>query len=108
MSPIVWQSALGLYAFLLGIGGIVGYLKAGSKPSLIAGLSSALLALTCLMITTQSRPVGLGLAMVLAALLTALFSMRFAKNHKFMPSGMLTVISLIMLVLMAAGAFLSA
>ena len=81
------------YAVLLAVGGIIGYTKAGSRPSLIAGLASAA-ALLALGLSTQSATLGMGLGALVAILLAAFFGYRFlAKTRKFMPAGMLAVVS---------------
>jgi uncharacterized membrane protein (UPF0136 family) len=101
MNPLVGQVALGLYAVLLAAGGVMGYVKAGSKPSLIAGLGSGLLALGCELVIRMHAALGLWLGAALAALLLCLFSVRLAKSPKFMPSGMLCAVSGVVLVLLA-------
>jgi uncharacterized membrane protein (UPF0136 family) len=107
MTPFVGQVALGVYAVLLAVGGVIGYVKAGSKPSLVAGIGSAVLALICLVLSKSQPPVGLGLGALLAACLLVVFTMRFAKSRKFMPGGMLMAISLVVSVLLFAGALLA-
>src|SRR5271166_6696996 len=47
-SPLVAPITLGIYTVLLGVGGLIGYLKAGSRASLIAGSISALVAVAAL------------------------------------------------------------
>jgi uncharacterized membrane protein (UPF0136 family) len=42
---------------------------------------------------------------MLAALLASLFAMRFSKNRKFMPSGMLTILSMVVLAILFVAAF---
>ncbi|HEV3166841.1 MAG TPA: TMEM14 family protein [Isosphaeraceae bacterium] len=100
MDPILGQIALGIYALLLACGGVMGYVKAGSKPSLVAGLASACLAILSLVVAAFQPTLGLGLGAVLALLLLAIFGARFLKSRKFMPSGLLLVVSLVMVALL--------
>ncbi len=98
ISLVAGQVSLGVYAVLLAVGGVIGYTKAGSKPSLIAGLGSAVATLIALMLTFQSSRWGMGLGAILAILLTVFFGYRFAvKTRKFMPAGLLAVVSLVVL-----------
>lgn len=98
LSPVAGQIALAVYAVLLAVGGIIGYTKAASRPSLIAGLSSALAALASLALSFQNASVGMGLGAAVATLLFLFFGYRFAvKTRKFMPSGLLAVVSLAVL-----------
>ncbi|MDB5349101.1 MAG: hypothetical protein JWN86_348 [Planctomycetota bacterium] len=96
---MVGQVALLVYAVLLGVGGLIGFLKAGSRPSLIAGLSSAAIAMLSLGLTWLGG-LGFWLGLILAVLMTGTFAVRFRKTGKFMPSGMLAVMSLVMIGLM--------
>jgi uncharacterized membrane protein (UPF0136 family) len=99
LSPIVGQVALGIYAVLLAVGGVIGYTKAGSTPSLIAGLASAVGAILALLLSLQNRTFGMGLACLLAILLFVFFGYRYAaKTRKFMPAGLLSMVSLVVLV----------
>ena len=102
ISVTAGQVALGIYAVLLAVGGATGYLKAGSRPSLWAGLGSALASLAALLISIQNARWGMGLGGLIALLLAGFFSYRFlVKTHKFMPAGLLAVLSVLMLVLAA-------
>jgi uncharacterized membrane protein (UPF0136 family) len=102
LNPIAGQTALGLYALLLAIGGAIGYVKAGSRPSLIAGLGSAVAAIAALALSFSSTEWGIGLGGLLAALLCAFFGRRYARTtRKFMPAGLLALVSLIVLAISA-------
>jgi uncharacterized membrane protein (UPF0136 family) len=106
MSLLAGQITLGIYAALLGVGGVIGFVKAGSRPSLIAGLVSAAVAVVCLVLWRSGNRLGLYLGVVLAIALFAQFGARFRKTHKFMPSGLLAVVSVAVAVtlgLLAAG-----
>jgi uncharacterized membrane protein (UPF0136 family) len=101
MSPLVAQVTLGIYALLLGVGGLIGFLKAGSKPSLIAGSLSALAVLGALALSLGNNRWGVPLGLLLSIALFVLFGYRYAvKTRKFMPSGLLAVVSLIVLTVM--------
>ncbi len=89
-SLILW-----IYIVLLVVGGLMGFLKGKSKVSLIvSSIAAAILALCNLHIIFYPYMADI----VLAALLVV-FAIRLAKTHKFMPSGMLLVVTLATLVL---------
>jgi uncharacterized membrane protein (UPF0136 family) len=101
ISPIVGQITLGIYAVLLAAGALVGYFKAGSRASLIAGSISSVAAFAALGLSIGNRILGVGLGILLASSLFVLFGYRYAvKTGKFMPSGFLAVISLVVLAVM--------
>lgn len=84
-----------VYGALVLLGGWMGYAKAKSKPSLMAGsISGALLWITALL-SLSGNPLGPRMALVVGTLLFLLFAYRFAKGRKFMPSGLMALISLI-------------
>lgn len=91
--------SLGVYALLLGVGGYVGYRKAGSRPSLYAGSFSATIALVSLALTSLGG-IGFWVGLVLAVLMTGTFAARFRKTGRFMPSGMLALVSVAMIAMM--------
>jgi uncharacterized membrane protein (UPF0136 family) len=99
IGPIV----LGVYAVLLAVGGIMGYVKAGSRPSLIAGVACSILCLLFLVLTLMGqRSLGQGLGVALALGLLGFFSRRFTTNRKFMPGGLMALVSLVVVILLAA------
>jgi uncharacterized membrane protein (UPF0136 family) len=101
ISPIVGQVTLGIYGALLAVGGLIDFFKAGSRPSLIAGLLSAVAAFGALGLSIGLSQLGAPLGLLLSIVLFVLFGYGYAiKTGKFMPSGLLAVISLIVLAVM--------
>ncbi|KAM9969873.1 hypothetical protein ACTFIR_001710 [Dictyostelium discoideum] len=86
------------YAILLAIGGLIGYLKANSMPSLIMGLLSGLLVGYSANLTTTNKKNGTQLTMALSLVLLIIMGMRFVNSGKFFPAGLVSVFSAIILV----------
>jgi uncharacterized membrane protein (UPF0136 family) len=87
------HTVLWIYIVLLLVGGLIGFLKAGSKVSLItSAVSAALLILTA--IPGLFGPgLARGLADAIMAALLVVFAIRLAKTKKFTPSGLMLVIT---------------
>ncbi|XP_071716976.1 uncharacterized protein [Rutidosis leptorrhynchoides] len=84
------------YAALVGLGGLMGYLKSGSQKSLISGgVSAALLYYVYTQLPVNpvfASCIGFGLS---AALLVVMGT-RFKKSGKVFPAGVVSVVSLVM------------
>jgi Small integral membrane protein len=92
------NTILWIYIILLVVGGLIGFLKAGSKVSLMtASISAALLVITTTGLFDNS--VRNGIADAIMAALLVVFAVRLAKTKKFMPSGMMLTITIVALAL---------
>lgn len=90
-----------LLAIFCALGGIMGYIKAKSKPSLIAGVISAILLAVCATASCSSPDMtkpALWAGNVVAFLLVVMFFFRYIKTRKFMPSGLMIILSMISVV----------
>ncbi len=87
-------TVLWIYIVLLLVGGMIGFLKAGSKISLTTSAISAAL----LVVTTIPGLFSYGLRQALADLILAalliVFAIRLAKTKKFMPSGLMLILTI--------------
>ena len=97
------QITLLVFGLLMLAGGFMG-VRAGSRASLYAGSISAVLLLVALVVTLFDMTAGLTVGLVVAAGLCIVFVARFLKTGKFMPAGMLLVISIAALLLLAFSA----
>lgn len=94
-TPDLVRIVLVVQALLLGAGGVAGFVKAQSKPSLIAGVSSAVLLLACMGYSLVSLVPATIAAAVISDLLLIVFALRLSKTKKFMPSGLMLIICLL-------------
>ena len=89
---VIW-----VYIALMLLGGLMGLIKAGSKASIIASsIFAAVLALFALDVLPFAY------CWVVLLVLLLFFGRRFLKSKKFMPSGMMTFLSLLVLILLFA------
>ena len=88
------------YGVLAIVGGIIGYVQAKSKASLISGIISGLLLIIAGVMQLQGQGLGLILAIVVTIALIIVFALRLAKTRKFMPAGLMTALGVAALVVM--------
>jgi uncharacterized membrane protein (UPF0136 family) len=88
------------YGMLSLIGGIIGYLQAKSRVSLISGVVSGLLLIFAAYLQFQGQTWGLILATVVTAVLVVFFALRLARTRKFMPAGLMTILGMLSLVIL--------
>jgi uncharacterized membrane protein (UPF0136 family) len=92
MSP---NKVLWIYIILLVIGGLIGFLKGKSKVSLIMSVAfAAALSLCAAGIVFQPY-----VASILMVALLVVFAMRLVKTRKFMPAGLMLIITIVALAL---------
>lgn len=93
-----------LYGILVAAGGVYGYLKAQSTPSLIAGLGSGLLLVgAAVAMMRGAYTIGWWLALIVAVLLLLRFGGTAFSNFKFMPGGLMIVLSIIAIAALLLG-----
>lgn len=86
------------YGILVIIGGIIGYAKSQSLPSIISGVIFGLLILGSAFFMFNENPLGTYAALALSAILAVFFVYRFMGSHKFMPAGLMIVLSVISII----------
>ncbi len=93
-SLVLW-----IYIVLLFVGGLMGFLKAGSKISLLTSACFAAILILCNVDLIFKKDIADTLAMVVLVFLLVFFTFRLSKSKKFMPNGMMAVMTLAALVL---------
>ena len=96
------MDATRLYFLIFGaltiIGGVIGYVKAGSLPSIIAGAITGVLLLVAGFILPEHRAAGLITALIVSLLLAVQFVPKLIRTGKMMPAGLMSILSLIGLI----------
>jgi uncharacterized membrane protein (UPF0136 family) len=88
------------YGVLALIGGVIGYVQAKSKASLISGIISGLLLIIAGVMQIKGQEAGLTLATVITSVLVIVFAIRLIKTRKFMPAGLMSLLGIVSLGLM--------
>ena len=88
------------YIVLLLIGGLIGFFKANSNVSLITSAVAAALLILARLPGVFQPSFGRTLASVIMVVLLVVFAWRLAKTKKFMPSGLMLVLTLVVVVLL--------
>ncbi|KAK2895936.1 hypothetical protein Q8A73_015424 [Channa argus] len=78
------------YAALVSAGGIIGYVKAGSIISLVAGLLFGLSAAGGAYLTSQN-PKNVWISLGTSGTLAVVMGLRFLSSWKFIPAGLMTL-----------------
>lgn len=84
------------YAALVASGGVMGYVKAGSVPSLAAGLLFGGLAGVGAY-QVSNDPTNIWVSLAASGALTGVMGKRFYSSRKFMPAGLVAGASLLMM-----------
>src|SRR5437868_15147454 len=91
------MEAAKIYFIIFGLltiaGGIVGYVKAGSAASIIAGAITGVLLLVAAFLLPEHRVAGLATALIVSLLLAAEFVPNLIRSRRIMPAGMMSVLS---------------
>lgn len=91
-----------VYGILVAVGGVMGYVKAKSAPSLYAGVAAGLIlaGASFAMMREKSFQAGWWVALIVALLLLGRFGLVALKDFKMMPTGLVILLSLIAIVVL--------
>lgn len=89
-----------VYSLFVILGGLMGYIKAHSLPSLVMGSIFGLLLLVCAIALFRDSVLGHFSAIALGFILLIFFCYRFFQTYSFMPAGLMVVLSVGLLVVL--------
>jgi uncharacterized membrane protein (UPF0136 family) len=93
------MEAAKIYFIIFGLltiaGGVVGYVKAGSTASIIAGAITGILLLVAAFLLPEHQVAGLATALIISFLLAGYFIRKFLSTGAIMPAGIMSVLSVI-------------
>lgn len=94
-----------IYGILVLLGGGLGYAKAKSLPSLLSGSVFGVLLIICSILMFQAKSVGTYTALLLSFFLGIFFAFRYKGSRKFMPAGLMIVLSLVTFIVLLTAIF---
>ena len=97
---VITVAVYGLFSL---VGGVIGFVKAKSKASLVAGTVSGVLLLGSAYGMTQSVRAAFFIALIVALLLGVRFFRTWQKNRRVMPDLLMIVLSLLSLIALIFG-----
>ena len=93
------MEAAKIYFIIFGLltiaGGIMGYVKAGSVVSIIAGAITGILLIVAAFLLPEHRVAGLATALIVSVLLAGQFLPKLLRTGRVMPAGVMSVLSII-------------
>lgn len=93
-----------IYGVLVAAGGVLGYVRASSLPSLLAGgVAGLILVGAGVAMMRGSYQLGWWIALVVAILLLGRFASASFSNFKMMPGGMMIILSVIAIIVLLKG-----
>jgi uncharacterized membrane protein (UPF0136 family) len=84
-----------IFGLLTIVGGVIGYVKAGSTASIIAGAISGIALIAAAFLLSNNVAVGLIIAGVVSIALAGRFIPAFMKTGNVMPAGLMSILSVI-------------
>jgi uncharacterized membrane protein (UPF0136 family) len=87
------NTVLWVYIVLLLVGGLIGFFKGKSQVSLLMSVSFAVILVLCALDVVFKPYV----ADIVMAILLVVFTIRLAKTKKFMPAGLMLVVTILAL-----------
>ena len=91
-----------VFGVLTIVGGIIGYVKAGSVISIVAGAITGILLIVAGAILPAYRELGLGLGLFTSAILAGQFIPRTLRTRRLVPGGLMALLSVIGIVVAIA------
>lgn len=88
-----------IFGLLAIVGGVIGFVKAGSTASIIAGSVSGIALIVAAYLLPGNLVLGLAIAGLVSILLAGRFIPAFLKTGQVMPAGLMSVLSVIGLIL---------
>jgi uncharacterized membrane protein (UPF0136 family) len=88
-----------VFGLLTIVGGVIGYVKANSTASIIAGSISGILLLGAAFLLADHLALGLAVAALVSILLAGRFIPAFVRTGQLMPAGLMSVLSVIGIVM---------